>query len=251
VILPGGAREGEIKIQDTHVDPFMDLLSDAGSIPAASTNLFFGLIIRKPQSQRIRLRELIVATENFGKLREIEESLQGIGVRSISLKALAPMPSIEEDGATFLENAFKKARQVAQQCGRLTIADDSGLEVDYLHGGPGVRSARFASEGASDADNNRKLLRLLSGIPAAQRGATFRCVIAIVDPQGKERWVQGECRGVILEQARGQEGFGYDPLFFIPDLDKTLAELPLAVKNRVSHRGRALTALQQALKDFL
>ena len=197
------------------------------------------------------MRELVVATENFGKLREIEESLQDIGVRSISLKVLAPIPIIEENGATFLENAFKKARQVARHSGRLTIADDSGLEVDYLHGKPGVRSARFAGEGASDADNNRKLLRLLAGIPVAQRGATFRCVIAIVKPQEKEAWVQGECRGVILEQARGQEGFGYDPLFFIPDLDKTLAELPLAVKNRVSHRGRALTALQQALKDFL
>ncbi len=197
------------------------------------------------------MKELVVATENPGKLREIEESLRGMEVKIVSLKDLPPLPPVEEDGKTFLENALKKARAVAHQTVRLTIADDSGLEVDHLGGGPGVRSARFAGESASDADNNRKLLHLLKGVPPAERGASFRCVIAVVDPTGRESWVQGECRGVIVDEERGKNGFGYDPLFFLLDLGKTLAELPLEVKNRVSHRGKALAALKDVIKDFI
>jgi len=169
----------------------------------------------------------------------------------LSLRDFSPLSPVEEDGRTFRANALKKARAVAQRTGRLTIADDSGLEVDYLQGKPGVHSARFAGEAASDADNNRKLLRLLEGVPASQRGAAFRCVIAVVDPCGKESWVEGACSGVIGEQERGKQGFGYDPLFVIPELGKTLAELPLAEKNRISHRGKALAALKEVLKDFL
>jgi len=197
------------------------------------------------------VKQLVVATENQGKLREIEESLQEIGVQIKSLRDLPALSSVEEDGSTYLENALKKARAVAVHSGQLTIADDSGLEVDYLQGSPGVRSARFAGDQASDAENNGKLLQLLAGIPAAERGALFRCVIAIVTPRGQEAWVEGQCRGIILEQSRGNEGFGYDPLFAIPELGKTLAELPLAVKNRISHRGRALAALKAVLPDFL
>jgi XTP/dITP diphosphohydrolase len=197
------------------------------------------------------LQEIVVATENPGKLREIEDALQGMEVRLVSLMELSPMPSIEEDGKTFRENALKKARVVAKRTGRLTIADDSGLEVDCLQGAPGVRSARFAGEGASDAENNRRLLRLLEGVPSSQRGATFRCVIAVVSPEGKEAWVEGACRGVIGDTERGGQGFGYDPLFLLPELGKTLAELPLEAKNRVSHRGRALAALKEALSDFI
>jgi XTP/dITP diphosphohydrolase len=206
---------------------------------------------RKSQSQRIGVKDIVVATENPGKLREIKDALQGMGVEIVSLRDLSPMPSIEEDGKTFQENALKKARVVAQRSGRLTIADDSGLEVDCIQGNPGVRSARFAGEGASDAENNLKLLRLLAGVPVSQRGATFRCVIAVVSPQGKEAWVEGACRGVIADTVRGRRGFGYDPLFLLPELGKTLAELPLETKNRVSHRGRALAALKEALSDFL
>ena len=197
------------------------------------------------------MSQLVVATENQGKLREIEESLQEIGVQIISLRDLPALSSVEEDGSTYLENALKKARAVFKHSGQLTIADDSGLEVDYLQGSPGVRSARFAGDQASDAENNGKLLQLLAGIPAAERGALFRCVIAIVTPRGQEAWVEGQCRGIILEQSRGNEGFGYDPLFAIPELGKTLAELPLAVKNGISHRGRALAALKAVLPDFL
>jgi XTP/dITP diphosphohydrolase len=197
------------------------------------------------------VQEIVVATANPGKLREIRDALHGTAIEIVSFADLSPMPPIEEDGKTYRENALKKARAVAQHTGRLTIADDSGLEVDCLQGKPGVRSARFAGERASDAENNRKLLRLLHGVPLAQRGATFRCVIALVSPQGKEACVEGVCRGVIGETERGRQGFGYDPLFLLPELGKTLAELPLEVKNRVSHRGRALAALKEALGDFL
>jgi XTP/dITP diphosphohydrolase len=197
------------------------------------------------------VREIFVATENPGKLREIRESLGEMEVQILSLTDLPPLPAVEENGNTFLENALKKALTVAQRTGKLTIADDSGLEVDHLEGEPGVRSARFAGEGASDADNNRKLLQCLEGIPPSQRGATFCCVIAVVDPQGKKSWVEGSCRGLIGEKERGTLGFGYDPLFIIPELGKTLAELPLEEKNRISHRGKALVALKRALTDFL
>jgi XTP/dITP diphosphohydrolase len=197
------------------------------------------------------VREIVVATENPGKLREIRKSLGGTAVQIVPLTDLPPLPAVEEDGSTFRENALKKALAVAQRTGRLTIADDSGLEVDHLEGEPGVRSARFAGEGASDADNNRKLLQCLEGVPPSQRGATFRCVIAVVDPQGRESSIEGTCRGVIGEQERGSQGFGYDPLFIIPELGKTLAELPLEEKNRISHRGKALEALKRTLTDFL
>ncbi|MBN1254020.1 MAG: XTP/dITP diphosphatase [Deltaproteobacteria bacterium] len=197
------------------------------------------------------MREIVVASANSGKLREIKESFKGMDIQVLSLKDFPTLPPVEEDGRTFRANALKKARAVAQQTGRLTIADDSGLEVDYLQGKPGVHSARFAGEEASDADNNRKLLGLLKGIPPSQRGAAFRCVIAIADPTGKESWVEGECKGVIGEHARGTQGFGYDPLFIIPELGKTLAELPLEEKNRISHRGKALAALKEVLRDLL
>jgi XTP/dITP diphosphohydrolase len=195
--------------------------------------------------------EIVVATANSGKLEEIRESMEDTKVRIRSFMDFPPVPRIEEDGRTFLENALKKARTVARHTDRLTIADDSGLEVDYLQGEPGVHSARFAGAGASDADNNRKLLHHLEDVPWSQRGAVFRCVIALVDPRGKESWVEGAVRGVIGEQERGAQGFGYDPLFVMPEAGKTLAEFPLQEKNRISHRGKALTALKEVLKDYL
>ncbi|MBW2039904.1 MAG: XTP/dITP diphosphatase [Deltaproteobacteria bacterium] len=197
------------------------------------------------------MKRIVIATKNPGKLWEIEESLREMEVKVLSLKDFPSLPPIEEEGRTFRENALKKARIVAYHTGRLTIADDSGLEVDFLEGEPGVRSARFAGDGASEADNNRKLLQLLEGVPPFQRGASFRCVIAVVDPQGGETWVEGECRGVIGDKARGEKGFGYDPLFLLPGLGKTLAELPLEEKNKVSHRGKALATLKEILKDLL
>ena len=197
------------------------------------------------------MKEIVIATANPGKLQEIEESLRGVGAKLLSLKDFSYLPPIEEDGTTFRENAVKKARIVTHRTGMLTIADDSGLEVDFLSGAPGIYSSRFAGETASDADNNRKLLQFLKDVPASQRGALFRCVIAVIDPRGREAWVEGRCRGVIAREERGENGFGYDPLFLLPELGKTLAELSLEEKNKVSHRGKALTALKEVLRDFL
>ena len=197
------------------------------------------------------MKEIVVATANTGKFREIEEALQGLGVQIVSLDELSPMLSLEEDGRTFRENALQKARVVAKLTGILTIADDSGLEVDRLQGMPGVRSARFAGEGATDAENNRKLLQLLEGVPSTQRGASFRCVIAIVDPRGKEAWVEGVCRGVIGDTERGKQGFGYDPLFLIPEYHKTFGELSSLVKHQLSHRSRAFAHLRPGLQRLI
>jgi len=196
------------------------------------------------------VKELVVATDNKGKLREIAGALDALDFRVISYREFSPAPPIVEDGDTFRDNALKKARIVARHTGRLTIADDSGLVVDALQGKPGVHSARFAGEGATDQENNRKLLGCLQNVPPACRGATFRCVIAVVAPDGREAVVEGACRGQIEVEERGSNGFGYDPLFIVPELGKTLAELPLSVKNGVSHRGKALDALKEALKNF-
>lgn len=197
------------------------------------------------------MKELVVATDNKGKLREIAGALDVLKFRVVSYREYPPVPTIEEDGATFRDNALKKARIVARHTRRLTIADDSGLEVDALQGRPGVHSARFAGATATDQENNRKLLDSLDAVPPEERGAAFRCVIAVVDPDGREAVVEGACRGVIEVNERGSGGFGYDPLFVIPELGKTLAELPLSLKNRVSHRGKALDALKEVLGDFL
>ena len=173
------------------------------------------------------------------------------GIQVISLDAFPEIPEIKEEGDSFRENALRKAREVARRSGMVTLADDSGLEVEALGGKPGVLSARFAGERASDRDNNRKLLQMLEGVPWERRRAAFRCVIACVDPSsGKEVVVEGSCEGVIGFEERGEGGFGYDPLFFIPELGKTMAELPLEVKNRLSHRGRALKALKSRLREF-
>lgn len=197
------------------------------------------------------VKELVVATKNEGKLREIRDFLQDLEVSILSLRDFPPFPPLKEDGKTFRENALKKARATARRTNRLTIADDSGLEVDALGGKPGVLSARFAGDGAADAENNRKLLQLLEGVEPPHRGASFRCVIAVVDVEGREALVEAECRGTMALSERGSNGFGYDPLFIVPELGKTLAELSLDQKNRVSHRGKALAALQDVLQDFL
>jgi XTP/dITP diphosphohydrolase len=196
------------------------------------------------------MKEIVIATENMGKLHEIEESLRETGIRIVSLRDFPSLPPIEEDGMSFRENALKKARIVVCYTGMVTVADDSGLEVDVLDGAPGVHSARFAGEGASDADNNNKLLKLLEDVPLSQRGASFRCVLAVIDPRGKEIVVEGECRGAIGHEERGRNGFGYDPIFLLPERGETLAELPTEEKNKISHRGKALASLKEVLRGF-
>ena len=195
--------------------------------------------------------DLVVATRNAGKLLEIQDILEESGIKCRSLADFPELPPIAETGASFVENALIKARAVAQRISCPTLADDSGLEVETLGGRPGVRSARFAGEQASDADNNARLLLELDGVPPQQRQARFVCALALVVPGGATLIVTGDCAGQILEQGRGRGGFGYDPLFWLPELDKTFAELTPQEKSQRSHRGQALAKLKQELPGFL
>jgi XTP/dITP diphosphohydrolase len=196
----------------------------------------------------------VVATRNRGKLREILALLEGLDLELSTIDELAPAARLVEDGDTFEENALRKARQAAAATGLPAIADDSGLEVDALEGAPGVRSARYAAapggpdENSDDAANNAKLLAELAAAPAAARTARFRCVAAYVDPARRlEITRAGACEGEILGAPRGTGGFGYDPLFLVPALGRTMAELPIDEKNRLSHRAAAFRALGAAL----
>jgi len=196
------------------------------------------------------MKELLVATGNRGKLRELELLLRGTVARLVSPPDVPALPVVEEDGETFAANAVKKARSAAVATGKAAIADDSGLVVDELGGQPGVRSARFAGEGASDAENNEKLLGELAGVPEERRAAAFHCVIALCMPDGECRTFDGELKGILLEGPRGIGGFGYDPLFLVPEYGQTLAELPLEIKNAISHRGKAFAKLKDYLQGF-
>lgn len=193
------------------------------------------------------MKELAVATRNAGKLKEIRQLLEGNVGMIYSLADFPEMPDIVEDGVSFEENALKKAKLTAQRLEKPVLADDSGLCVDALGGRPGIYSARFAGSGADDKENNKKLLAELAGIPFNKRSASFQCVIALCFPDGSQQTFFGELKGMILDEARGANGFGYDPLFLIPEYGKTLAELSSVIKNRISHRGRALAEL----KNFL
>jgi XTP/dITP diphosphohydrolase len=195
--------------------------------------------------------ELFLATRNEGKIREIRELLKGCNTRITSLRDYPDAPEVVENGQSYRDNALKKARFFARWMGKLTLADDSGLEVDYLKGKPGVFSARYAGEVANDRENIRRVLRELEGISPPKRGAVFRCVMALVAPWGDEEVVEGECRGWIGLEERGEKGFGYDPIFVILRYGKTVAELTLAEKNRLSHRGKALKKLIKILKGYI
>lgn len=193
------------------------------------------------------MRELLVASGNRGKILEIGKALDGCVDRILSAADYPGLPQVIEDGATFEANARKKALSAALASGIPALADDSGLVVDALGGRPGVFSARFAGEGAGDAENNRKLLRELSCVPAERRNASFHCVVALCLPDGACSTFTGELHGIILGEPRGNGGFGYDPLFLVPGYGKTLAELSLDVKNGISHRGKALEKLRKFL----
>lgn len=198
--------------------------------------------------------ELLAATTNRGKLAEIEAVFKGLPIRLIALARLGTWPKVVEDGRTFPENALKKARTLAEFSGRLTLADDSGLEVDALKGGPGILSARYGGENTDDARNNQKLLGALKNLPRERRGAQFVCVLALCDPTSgpMREWVfHGVCRGWIAFEPNGTNGFGYDPLFFYPPLRKTFAELDTETKGLVSHRGRALEKLARSLPSLM
>lgn len=182
---------------------------------------------------------VVLATRNPGKIREIGAILSGLPIELISLERFPGIEQAEEDGATFEENASKKALHVRERTGLATLADDSGLEVEALGGRPGILSARFAGEHATHAENNEKLLALLAGVPPEKRRARFVCVAALAVPGGDLVFRRGEIAGYIAERPAGSGGFGYDPLFFVPRFGKTIAELDEGTKNRVSHRAKA------------
>ena len=192
---------------------------------------------------------LVLATRNAGKTEELRRLLADFPVVVMNLSNFGPMPPVEEDGTTFEENAVKKARSTAKVVGLPALADDSGLTVDALGGAPGVRSARYAGEHAADADNNAKLLRELEH--EDNRAAAFVCVIAIAVPWGPALVHEGHCEGLITREQMGTEGFGYDPVFFYPPLQKTFAQLTTEEKNQVSHRGRALMELRREFDKVL
>jgi XTP/dITP diphosphohydrolase len=192
---------------------------------------------------------LVLATRNAGKTEELRKLLSGFPVVIKNLADFGPMPPVAEDGLTFEENAVKKARSTAKFLGLPALADDSGLAVEVLGGAPGVRSARYAGEHASDADNNAKLLRELRDVE--NRAAAFLCVIAIAVPWGPTLLYEGRCDGLIAGEPAGTKGFGYDPVFFYPPLHKTFAQLSTEEKNQVSHRGRALRELRNEFDKVL
>ena len=195
------------------------------------------------------MRELVVATRNRGKLKEIQALLAGV-VENVRCAADFPdLADTIEDGATFQDNALKKAREAMLHTGLPALADDSGLTVDVLDGRPGVYSARFAGEGAGDAANNRRLLEELAAVPPGQRQAAFVCQLAFVTPQGEEQLFDGRIGGQILTAPRGEGGFGYDPLFLVDGFDRTMAELSLQEKNSISHRGQALRQFRTFLEQ--
>ncbi|MCC6545453.1 MAG: XTP/dITP diphosphatase [Nitrospirae bacterium] len=188
--------------------------------------------------------KIVIATRNSGKIAEIQSIINNSDIKNVveveTLLSYPDIPEIIEDGNNFSENAAKKALTVAKFTGQVSIADDSGLEVDALGGAPGVYSARFAGEKAADSDNIKKLMSLLKDVPPGKRGARFVCVIAIATPAGEVSIAEGECPGIIAEKARGTSGFGYDPVFVVPQYEKTFAELGSDIKNRISHRAAAL-----------
>jgi XTP/dITP diphosphohydrolase len=198
------------------------------------------------------MTEIVVATRNRKKLGEIVDLLALYGVRVLSVADFPDVPETVEDGATFAENAAKKATEVARRLGRWAVGEDSGLCVDALGGRPGVYSARYSGEGATDASNNAKLMEVLSGVPEERRGAKYVCSVAVADPTGAVRLTEeASCRGRITSEPRGANGFGYDPYFLIPEYHRTFGELPPVVKRHLSHRARAFERLSPKLAGLL
>ena len=194
--------------------------------------------------------DLVLATKNEDKIREIKEAFQNLPLRILTFKDLPKFPLVVEDKDTLCGNAKVKARTVAKFTHKIALADDTGLEVEALGGSPGVLSSRFAGKGASYEDNNRKLLSLLKKVPLERRRATFKCVIVISDGAGREKTVEGTCPGRIVRGREGKAGFGYDPLFQPQGYDRTFAELSLKEKNRISHRGKALEKAKKILRTW-
>jgi XTP/dITP diphosphohydrolase len=197
------------------------------------------------------VKELIVASRNKGKVGEIIELLAGLPFKVTSLLDYPHIPEIIEDGKTYRANALKKAREVALATGKMTMSDDSGIEVKALGNAPGIYSARFAGEGASEKARNSKLFKMLKGVPMHKRQARYRCVIALVNAKGQELGVvQGTCSGYVTTKNIGQNGFGFDPLFLLKRYNKTFGQLPSSLKAKISHRARALKKFRRLLDRF-
>ena len=193
--------------------------------------------------------QIVLATRNQGKVKEFRRLVSNIDIEIKSLKDFGPIPEVVEDGKTFEENAYKKAHFTARILGCPALADDSGLVVDVLDGAPGVYSARYAGEEASDIENNRKLLSAMEG--KENRKAAFETVLAIAVPRGPALIYEGRCEGEILDEIKGLNGFGYDPLFYYPELKKTFAQMTQDEKNSVSHRGKAMSELISEIDKIL
>lgn len=198
------------------------------------------------------MKKLIVASNNEHKIKEIKEILKEFPLKILSLKEAGINIDIEENGATFMENAHIKAMSIYKLKGdSMVLADDSGLAVDILNGEPGVYSARYSGEHGNDEKNNEKLLSKLKGVEFEKRNAKFICAMELIVDENKTINVQGEVEGYIVEEKRGENGFGYDPLFYMPKFNKTMAEMSSEEKNSVSHRGKALKKLKEELRRYL
>lgn len=197
------------------------------------------------------MKEVFIATNNSGKKRDFESLFKPLNIKVLSLNDIATPIEIEETGTTFEENAILKAETVAKILGKFVIADDSGLEIDALNGDPGVYSARYAGPNCDDEANIDKVLAALSGTPMNERTARFRCVLALAGPGYETITFSGSCEGIVLEERKGRNGFGYDPIFYIPEKQQSMGELQPEEKSAISHRGAALVNLQEEMPSFL
>ena len=196
-------------------------------------------------------KSIIIATKNEGKAREFIELFDNYGYQVKTLLDFPDIEDVEETGQTFAENALIKADAISKQFNTIVLADDSGLEVDALNGGPGIYSARYAGEHGNDAKNNLKLLEALNDVPMPERKANFHCSLVLVGPNRDPLTVEGTVDGYILTEPRGENGFGYDPLFYVTEVDKGMAELTSKEKNEISHRAKAIKQLEGYLDDWL
>ncbi|MDD5015233.1 MAG: XTP/dITP diphosphatase, partial [Atribacterota bacterium] len=190
----------------------------------------------------------VIATNNGSKIKEIKAILDSSKIKVLTMKDFPHFPEVEEDGKTYQENAFKKARKVSEYTGKICLADDSGLEIDYLRGEPGIYSSRWEN---SDKKRINKVLKLLEDVPINQRKAKFVCVAVLVFPDGKTYIVKEECNGSIEFKPKGEHGFGYDPIFLVPEYNKTFAELGDKIKNQISHRGKAMRKMGNIINEIV
>jgi XTP/dITP diphosphohydrolase len=196
-------------------------------------------------------KAVLVATHNQGKIKEFREMMQDLAIEWLGLAEAGVTVDVDETGATMAENAILKGEAYSKMTGLITLADDSGLEVDALNGQPGVYTARFGGAGLSHAQRYELLLEKMAGVPWEARTARFRCVIVLFGPEGMLGKVEGTCEGYIATEPAGEGGFGYDPVFYLPEFDKTMAQLPPGAKHQISHRGRAVAAIAPLLRETL